>query len=61
MNESKMIKLKNEGANRIDDMLTYKEISDILYNMKYGESPGLSGFFCCILQGLLETVRDFCS
>ena len=44
MNESNMIKLKNEEANRIEGLLTYKEISDILYNMKYGDSPGLSGF-----------------
>ena len=44
MNDSNMTKLKNEEANTIEGLLTYKEISDILYNMKHDKSPGLSGF-----------------
>ena len=43
MNDSNMTKLKNEEANTIEGLLTYKEISDILY-MKHDKSPGLSGF-----------------
>ena len=43
-NDSNMTKLKNEEANTIEGLLTYKEISDILYNMKHDKSPGLSGF-----------------
>ena len=44
MNDSNMTKLKNEEANTIEGLLTYKEISDILYNMKHDKSPRLSGF-----------------
>ena len=44
MNDSNMTKLNSEEANRIVGMLTYREISDILYNMKHDMGPGLSGF-----------------
>ena len=44
MNDSNMTKLKNEEANTIEGLLTYKEISNSLYNMKHDKSPGLSGF-----------------
>ena len=45
MNDSNITKLNNEEANRIEDMLTYKEISDILYNMNHDKRPGL-WIFC---------------
>ena len=44
MNDSNMTKLNNIETNRIEGMLTYKEISVILYNLKPDKSPGLSGF-----------------
>lgn len=44
MKDNKIPKLSNEDADKIEGMLTYKEISNTLYNMKSDKSPGISGF-----------------
>ena len=59
MNDSNMTKLNNEEANRIEGMLTYKEISDILYNMKHDKIPGLSGFSTEFFKGFLRQLGFF--
>ena len=44
MKDTKMIKLSDHEAKTLDGLLTYKEISDSLYNMKNDKSPEISGF-----------------
>ena len=44
MKYNKTIKLSNEKADNIEDILTCKEISTALYQMKSDKSPGISGF-----------------
>ena len=44
MKEIKMTKLSKEQANNIEGLLTYKEISNSLHQMKSAKSPGISGF-----------------
>ena len=39
-----MTKLSKEQANNIEGLLTYKEISNSLHQMKSAKSPGISGF-----------------
>ena len=46
-------------ANKMEGMLTKKEISDILYNMEHDKSPGLSGFSAEFFKVFLETLRVF--
>ena len=44
MKNTKMTKLSDQEALDLDGPLTFKEISNSLYNMKHGKSPGISGF-----------------
>ena len=44
MNHIEMPKLSNETANNIEGLLTYREISNALNQMKSDKSPGIGGF-----------------
>ena len=44
MKDANMNKLTNEETEKLEGLLTYKEISDVLYNMKHEKSPGITGF-----------------
>ena len=39
-----MTKLTNDEADKLEGLLTLKEISGVLYNMKHDKSPGITGF-----------------
>lgn len=43
MKENEVLKLSNNQASNIEGILTYKEISNTLYQMKADKSPGISG------------------
>ena len=44
MQNTEMNKLSEQEAINLEGPLTFKEISDSLYKMKHGKSPGMSGF-----------------
>ena len=44
MKDANMNKLTNEETEKLEGLLTYKEISDVLYNMKHEKSSGITGF-----------------
>ena len=43
MKENEVLKLNNEQAGSIEGLLTLKEISNTLYQLKSDKSPGISG------------------
>ena len=43
MKENEVLKLSNEQAGSIEGLLTFKEISNTLFQMKSDKSPGISG------------------
>ena len=44
MKDTKMPTLTNDEAEKIEGLLTYKEISEVLFSMKHDKSPGITGF-----------------
>ena len=44
MKVTEMPTLTNDEAEKIEGLLTYKEISEVLFNMKHDKSPGITGF-----------------
>lgn len=44
MKDTEIPTLTNEEAESIEGLLTYKEISEVLFNMKHDKSPGITGF-----------------
>ena len=44
MKDTNMTKLTNAEADKLEGLLTLKEISGVLYNMKHDKSPGITGF-----------------
>ena len=42
--DAKLTKLNNIEAAKLEGVLTLKEISEVLYNMKHDKSPGITGF-----------------
>ena len=44
MKDTEMPTLTNDEAEKIEGLLTYKEISEVLFNMKHDKSPGMTDF-----------------
>ena len=44
MKDTEMPTLTNDEAEKIEGLLTYKEISEVLFNMKHDKSPGITDF-----------------
>ena len=44
MKDNDMTKLTNQEAEKLEGLLTYKEIAKVLFNMKHDKSPGITGF-----------------
>ena len=44
MKDTEMPTLTNDEAEKIEGLLTYKEISEVLFSMKHDKSPGITGF-----------------
>ena len=44
MKDTNMPKLSNQESNKLEGVLTYKEISEVLLKMKPDKSPGITGF-----------------
>ena len=60
MKDTEMPTLTNDEAEKIEGLLTYKEISEVLFNMKHDKSPGITGFTAEFFKFFLETIRIFC-
>ena len=61
MKQIKKTKLSKEQANYIEGLLTYKEVSNSLHQMKSAKSPGISGFTAEIFHNILETTWSLCT
>ena len=44
MKDTEMPTFTNDEAEKIEGLLTYKEISEVLFSMKHDKSPGITGF-----------------
>ena len=55
-----MTKLTNRESEKLEGLLTYKEISNVLLIMKPDKSPGIKGVNAFFFQSFLEAVRAFC-
>ena len=60
MKDMEIKKLTNEENEKLEGLLTYKEISEVLLNMKSDKSPGITGFTAEFFKVFLETNRAFC-
>ena len=61
MKYNKVTKLSNEKADNTEGILTYKEISTALYQMKSDKSPDISVFTADFFLNFLETARSLCT
>ena len=59
MKDTEMPTLTNDEAEKIEGLLTHKEISEVLFNMKQDKDPGITGFTAEFFKVFLRQLGYF--
>ena len=59
MKDIDMTKLTNQESEKLEGLLTYREISEVLFKMKPDKSPGITGFTAEFFKVLWKQIGHF--
>ena len=59
MKDKDMTKLTIQEAEKLEGLLTYKEIAEVLFKMKHDKSPGITGFIAEFFKVLWKEIGHF--